>query len=497
MYPASQPSPTQPGPTQPDPAMLGRRVRDMIAAGRVHSARPLLGALRRLTPPSPELCDMAARLLLREGRIPEALAELDAGLAMDGNSVELRISRADARMQAQDVLGAAADAADAVMLAPGNSQAKAVLGVILLEMNRPEDAVPCLREAVAADPRRASCVRALGAAMERIGDIEGANAVLAHGIAHSPGDVGLRTAAIMVAMRRREFDRAAELAEAARRDGVADASVFGLRGHALSSLGRHEEANLAYAEALKLAPEDPYVRHLVVAAGLLPQASRTPASYLETVFDGYAERFESHLIGLQYRVPGLLRAALLAHCPALARGETLGPVLDLGCGTGLMAVVLSDLAVAGLVGVDISNGMLAEARAKGLYQSIVHAELEAFLTQDTTAWPVVLAADVFCYFGVLDEVLALVHARLRPGGKLMFTVEELDDAVFGDAVSGDQRGWRLGRQGRFAHCHDYVVQTATATGFAISAARREVLRTEAQADVPGLLFVLERVRHDD
>ena len=120
----------------------------------------------------------------------------------------------------------------------------------------------------------------------------------------------LRTAAIMVAMRRREFDRAAELAEAARRDGVADASVFGLRGHALSSLGRHEEANLAYAEALKLAPEDPYVRHLVVAAGLLPQASRAPTLYLETVFDGYATRFESHLIGLQYRVPGLLRAAL-------------------------------------------------------------------------------------------------------------------------------------------------------------------------------------------
>ena len=41
-----------------------------------------------------------------------------------------------------------------------------------------------------------------------------------------------------------------------------------------------------------------------------------------------------------------------------------------------------------------------------------------------------------------------------------------------------------------------MIQAATAAGFAIRTARHEVLRTEAQADVPGLLFVLERVRHD-
>lgn len=472
----------------PDPANLARRIREMTAAGRVHAARPLLAALRRIAPPTAELCDMEARLLLREGRIADALAALDAGIAAEASSVELRLSRADARLQAQDVPGAAADAADAVILAPANAQAKAVLGVVLLEMNRPEDALPCLREAVAADPARPSCVRALSVALERTGDADAAAAALADGIARCPGDVALRTAAIMVAMRRRRFGDAADLAEAARQAGVADACVFGLRGHALSSLGRHAEANDAYAEALKLAPEDPYVRHLVVAAGMLPQAARAPAPYLEAVFDGYASRFEFHLIGLHYRVPGLLRAALLEHCPALARGEPAGPILDLGCGTGLMAVVLSDLPAGPITGVDISDGMLAEARAKNLYAALVHAELEAFLARDATAWPIVLAADVFCYFGALGNALALVHARMPPGGKLLFTVEELD---------GDEpRGWRLGRQGRFAHHPDYIARAAAAAGFALSTMRREVLRTEAGAEVPGLLFVLERVRHD-
>ncbi len=56
-------------------------------------------------------------------------------------------------------------------------------------------------------------------------------------------------------------------AEEAHAAGVADACLFGLKGHALSSLGRHAEAAEAYAEALKLGPDDPYVRHLVAASG--------------------------------------------------------------------------------------------------------------------------------------------------------------------------------------------------------------------------------------
>ena len=269
-------SSSPPATARPDPEALTRRVRDMIAAGRVHAARPLLGALRRMSPPSPDLVDMEARLLLREGRIPEALAELDAGLAIDTDSVELHICRADARMQAHDVPGAAADAAEAVILAPGNSQAKAVLGVILLEMNRPEDALPCLREALDADPRRASCARALGVALERTGDFAGAAAVLAQATRHSPGDVGLRTAAIMLAMRQRMFDRAADLAETARRDGVADACVFGLRGHALSSLGRHDEAMRLLRELADRVPDDP-LAHRIRRDDLLRLLAAIPA----------------------------------------------------------------------------------------------------------------------------------------------------------------------------------------------------------------------------
>lgn len=348
----------------------------------------------------------------------------------------------------------------------------------------------CLREAVAEAPARAAYRRALAAAQEQAGDADAAMATLAEGIRLAAGDVQLRTAAIMVAMRQRAFAAAADLAEAARRDGVADACVFGLRGHALSSIGRHAEAGEAYAEALKLAPEDPYVRHLVAAAGMLPQAARAPAAYLEAVFDGYAARFETHLIGLGYRVPGLVRAAVLAHVPLPADGNRLGPVLDLGCGTGLVGVVLSDLPLGPLVGVDISAGMLAEARAKGLYDTLLQEDLETTLARTDRDWPLVIAADVFCYFGELDGVLAQVRARLRPGGVLIFTAETLP------ADEPTAAGWRLGRQGRYAHHIDYLRASAAGAGLAIRAIAAESLRREAGAPVPGAVVVLERTLHD-
>ena len=106
-------------------------------------------------------------------------------------------------------------------------------------------------------------------------------------------------------MRQRDFDGALCLAEQAYSDGIVDACLLGLKGHALSSLGRHAEASDAYAESLKFGPDDAYVRHLVAASGKLPADMRAHIDYVRTVFDGYADRFDEHLISLGYRVPGL------------------------------------------------------------------------------------------------------------------------------------------------------------------------------------------------
>ena len=470
-----------------DAEALTARVAALIDVGRTGAARPLLGALRRIAP-SPAIAGLAATLAMREGRLDLAQSELDAAIVDAPADAPLRKLRADLRQQMGDTIGAAADAADAVLLDPKDAAAKALLGVLLLEFGQAGNAAACLTEAVASEPANPLFRQGLAAAQEALGFADTAFQTLTTGIGLAPASTVLRNEAASFALRRRDFATTVRLVEEARRDGVADAACFGLKGHALARLGRHAEAADAYGEALKLDPGNEYVRHLVAASGMLPSAKRAPAEYLRKLFDGYADRFESHLVALGYRVPGLIRKVLGEH-PTIIGGGTLGPALDLGCGTGLVALALSDLPVGPLAGVDVASGMLRHAAAKGLYAELHEADVLRFLTDDSRQWPLVLAGDVLCYFGVLHEVLGAVYDRLTPGGWFVFSLEELladSDRV---TPNGD---WLLQCRGRYEHSIDYVANTARECGFTIRTLDREIARLEANMPVAGMLVVLER-----
>jgi hypothetical protein len=66
--------------TTADPAHLTRRAREMIESGRIQAARALLAALSKVAQPSGELHELRSLLLLREGRIQDAVTELDAAI---------------------------------------------------------------------------------------------------------------------------------------------------------------------------------------------------------------------------------------------------------------------------------------------------------------------------------------------------------------------------------------------------------------------------------
>ncbi len=446
-------------------------------AGRFPAARALLAAIRRQEGAGPVVEETEARVCMGEGRLPEARAALDRAICAAPGTAGLHLLRADLRARMDDLRGAALDASEALVLAPRDAGAKAMLGLVMLELGETADALACLREAVRDAPGVPAHWQGVAEALRRAGDPGAAAEAFDAGIAAVPHHAGLRAAAMTLALHGRDFARAEALGVAAIAAGAADACVLGLHGHALSHLGRHAAAGEAYREALKLAPEDQYVRHLVRAAGLLPDCARAPDDYLEAVFDGYAGKFEQHLLDLGYRVPGLVRAGLAPE-PALGR------VLDLGCGTGLVGVMLSDLGVGALTGVDLSGRMLAEAERKGLYARLAKAEIGAFLTDEAGPWDTIVAADVLCYFGALDAILKLVHARLAPGGRFAFSVEEMPE--------GQDAAWRLAAQGRFQHRAAYVASCIDGAGFAVDHLARETLRLEAGAPVRGLFALLRR-----
>lgn len=476
------------------PDRLLRQLRGMVRSGRPLAARHLLDAVKQRGASGAELIALEARVLALEGQDAAALRLIGAALACTGAapgqgampdpaSATLWLCRADLHWRAGNHAAAATDAAEAVLRAPSRADAKGCLGMALAHLGRFAEAIECLREAVAAEPRRADWRQCLAYAQEMSGAPDTAAQSLHAAVADNPGQIGLRIATILQKMHVADYHGAVALAEAARRDGAADACVLGLLGHALSSLGLHDKAARAYEEARKLAPEDPYVRHLAATAGLSASADRATPEYISVVFDGYATRFDAHLISLGYRIPGLIRQTLL---PDASRDGRLGAVLDLGCGTGLVGVALSDLAPDALVGVDLSMSMLAEADKRGLYSELHHADIAGYLRRETRRFPLVVAGDVFPYFGDLAPLLSLVACCLAPGGQVLFSVEDLPSGCDASAP------WRLGRLGRYAHAEAHLREAAAAAGLRERFVRPECIRLEGRAPVSGRFAAFTR-----
>ena len=469
-----------------------QRAADMLEAarraredGRLVAARALLEAARALRAEPDRLDEQNARLLLDEGRLDAALDIAGTLVDRDPTGSEARLLRADIRLAARDAAGAAADAAEAVVAARHEAAPKAILGAALLMLDQPADAAACLSEAVAQQPAHVGYRLAHARALAACGQEPAAAASLDQAIRLRPRVSALRVAAVRLAVARGEFRAALKAAQAAREDGIADACLLGLQGHAHSCLGEESAATRAYVEALQLAPEDAYVRHLVASAGFVAPPERASRDYVRVLFDGFASHFDDDLIKLDYRVPGLIRAALLAQAPHLGSPgleEPFGPVLDLGCGTGLVALVLSDLAVGPFTGVDLSKAMLVEAAAKGLYERLIEGDVCDEVSPGEN-FALAVAADVLPYVGDPAPLLRAVRPRLRPEGLLILSVEALDQA--------NPAAFQLGRRARYAHRPDALCATARAAGFRVVDGRATTLRLDRGQAVPGFVATLQ------
>uniref|UniRef100_A0A8C4XSF5 Methyltransferase like 27 n=1 Tax=Falco tinnunculus TaxID=100819 RepID=A0A8C4XSF5_FALTI len=84
-------------------------------------------------------------------------------------------------------------------------------------------------------------------------------------------------------------------------------------------------------------------------------------------YDGWAARYEQDVAALEYRAPHLAAASLSFVFPAPPAGARL---LDVACGTGLVARELHRRGFRCLHGVDGSAGMLEQARSTGLYRQL-------------------------------------------------------------------------------------------------------------------------------
>ena len=448
---------------------------------RPQEALPALDRLRRLPMQAAAAEALRAEALLALGRADEA--EVAASLALaaspgDPARLELRARALVACDRTEDALDAAAAA---VLAEPRSVTALLLLGTLLLDASRHDEALVLLAEAVRQRPEDLGLALRLGVGFVKAGRHAAAEELLDHLAALRPRLRGLAAARAQAALARGEREVAIRLARHGLEEGGPEPMLYSVLAHACQSLGRAEEAMVAFRAASRLAPEDPYLAHLAATAEGVTTGRATPG-YVSSLFDGYAAGFEASLISLGYRVPGLVRRAVERHRPDVAAGrQRLGPVLDLGCGTGLVGVALYDLLGGPLVGIDLSANMLEHAAAKQIYSMLRRDDLLTALPAETSRFELVAAADVFCYLGDLSEVLRLCRHVMAPGALLVFSVER--------AAEGE--GYRLHAGGRYAHAPDLVRADLLAAGLRPVELSEEPLRLENGRPVPGLLVVAE------
>jgi predicted TPR repeat methyltransferase len=287
-----------------------------------------------------------------------------------------------------------------------------------------------------------------------------------------------------------------------------DAKVHNNRGSVLQILGRLAEAGDAFQRALDLRPDldYPYINmgqlreqqgdvagalaiyDLAIARGrdadLFGQyraaatgqsTQRSPDRWVATTFDNFAPTFDAHLSKLQYEVPRRLAALLKPYATKPLS------ILDLGCGTGQVGVELSGRRHR-LVGVDLSEKMLAQARARNIYEQLHGCEIHVWLRSAATAtFDAVCAADVLIYIGALETMFDEVGRILKRGGWFAFSTEE--------CVGPD---FKLLSTGRYAQSESYIRRLA-GTSFAVLAADATTIRIESGSPLPGRLYLLQKL----
>jgi predicted TPR repeat methyltransferase len=358
-------------------------------------------------------------------------------------------------------------------LEPDRADWHSNLGIVLQGQLKLDDATVAYRRAIALDPDHANAQNNLGVVLRAKNEMVEAEAAYRAAIRINPEHTdAYNNLGVLLNGQKRSREAAVCFSKAITLRPK-DPEARRLLAIAHCTLGEVDKAVGVFEEWLKEEPDNPIARHMLAACSGRDVPPRASDAFVEETFDSFAASFDSKLAELSYRAPALV-AQMLAESDVEASRSL--DVLDAGCGTGLCGPLVAPYARR-LVGVDLSEPMLAQARARNVYDELVKRELTAYLGDSTGAFDVIVSADTLVYFGLLEDVVEASANALRPGGRLIFTVEELIGA-------GSDAGYSISPSGRYGHTPQYLERVLANANLRAEIVPAE-LRLEAGDPVPG------------
>ncbi len=138
---------------------------------------------------------------------------------------------------------------------------------------------------------------------------------------------------------------------------------------------------------------------------------------LEAGYDDWAKTYDNDLQRFGYRIPAIVTGL----CGRYVSRDA-GPLLDAGCGTGLVGDALHLLSYKDLIGIDMSAGMLRVARHKRAYRELHRMILGNPLDFEDGKFAATFAVGVITVghapVDALDELIRVT----RSGGYLIFSI---------------------------------------------------------------------------